>query len=126
MRIGETARRAGVNVQTLRFYERRGVLGRATRLDSGYRDYSQSDVKRIVAVKRAQKLGFTLGEIQELMKLENPDLHIEHVRKVAHAKIREIDEKMKALKQIRRSLARMLKDAATREATCPVLEEDQS
>jgi DNA-binding transcriptional MerR regulator len=77
-------------------------------------------------VKRAQKLGFTLGEIQELMKLENPDLHIEHVRKVAHAKIREIDEKMKALKQIRRSLARMLKDAATREATCPVLEEDQS
>jgi DNA-binding transcriptional MerR regulator len=125
MRIGETARMAGVNVQTIRFYERRGVLGKAPRLDSGYRDYSQSDVRRIVAVKRAQKLGFTLGEIQELMRLEQPGLHIEHVRKVAHSKILEIDEKIKALKQIRRSLEEMLVQAATQETSCPVLDEEQ-
>jgi DNA-binding transcriptional MerR regulator len=125
MRIGETALRAGVNVQTIRFYERRGVLGRPRRLASGYRDYAPEDVRRIMGVKRAQKLGFTLAEIQELMRLEQPGQHLEHVRVVAHDKIRDIDEKIRSLKAIRKSLERLLREADKGTAHCPVLEESR-
>ncbi len=125
MRIGETALRAGVNVQTIRFYERRGLLAKPRRLASGYRDYSPEDVRRIVAVRRAQKLGFTLSEIQELMRLEQPGQHIEQVRAVADAKIRDIDEKLRALKSLRKSLQAMMRNAAATNPQCPVLEEDQ-
>ena len=133
MRIGEAARQAGVNVQTIRFYERRGVLGRPRRLASGYRDYAPEDVRRIMGVKRAQKLGFTLAEIQELMRLEQPGQHLEHVQAVAHAKIQDVDEKIRSLKAIRKSLEHLLRDAArerllqrTKKGSkhCPVLEEN--
>jgi DNA-binding transcriptional MerR regulator len=125
VKIGETAQRAGVNVQTIRFYERRGVLGRPRRLSSGYRDYLPEDVRRLIGVKRAQKLGFTLAEIQELMRLEEPGLHVEHVRSVAQAKVRDIDEKIKSLKAIRKSLVRLLREAGKARPSCPVLEEDK-
>jgi len=124
MRIGEAARRAEVNVQTIRFYERRGVLGLPRRLASGYRDYAPEDVRRIIGVKRAQKLGFTLAEIQELMRLEQPGLHVEHVHAVAHGKIRDIDEKVRALKGIRKSLERLLREAEKGSKRCPVLEDN--
>jgi DNA-binding transcriptional MerR regulator len=125
MRIGETAQRAGVNVQTIRFYERRGLLAKPRRLASGYRDYASEDVRRIVAVKRAQKLGFTLSEIQELMRLEQPGQHIEQVRSVAVVKIRDIDEKVRSLKSLRKSLEALLRNAANTNPQCPVLEEDK-
>jgi len=133
MRIGEAAREAGVNIQTIRFYERRGVLGRPRRLASGYRDYALEDVRRLIGVKRAQKLGFTLAEIQELMRLEQPGQHLEHVQAVAQVKIRDVDEKIRSLKAIRKSLERLLRDAArerllqkTKKGSkhCPVLEEN--
>ena len=123
MRIGETALHAGVNVQTIRFYERRGVLGRPRRLASGYRDYAPEDVRRIMGVKRAQKLGFTLAEMQELMRLEQPGQHLEHVRAVAHGKIHDIEEKIRSLKAIRKSLERLLREAEKGSTRCPVLEE---
>jgi len=133
MRIGEAARRAGVNVQTIRFYERRGVLGRSQRLASGYRDYAPEDVRRLIGVKRAQKLGFTLAEIQELMRLEQPGQHLAHVQAVARVKIRDVDEKIRSLKAIRKSLERLLREAEkerllrkTKKGSkrCPVLEEN--
>lgn len=123
MRIGQTALRAGVNIQTIRFYERRGLLAEPRRLASGYRDYAPEDVRRILGVKRAQKLGFTLAEIQELMRLEEPGQHIEHVHAVAHGKIRDIDEKIRALKAMRKSLEGLLRQAG-KGKRCPVLEED--
>jgi MerR family transcriptional regulator, copper efflux regulator len=125
MRIGEAARRAGVNVQTIRFYERRGLLSPARRLASGYRDYPPGEVRRVVAVKRAQKLGFTLSEIHELMRLETPGLHVEQVRAVAQAKIRDIDARIRSLKSIRKSLEGMLRESAKAGPNCPVLEEDR-
>ena len=66
MTIGQAAARAGVNVQTLRYYERRGLLPRASRRQSGYRDVTDDSVRIVRFVKRAQDLGFTLDEVQEL------------------------------------------------------------
>lgn len=124
MRIGEVAQNAGVNTQTVRYYERRGLLSKPRRKPSGYRDYPAEAVQRVLGIKRAQKLGFTLSEIRELMQLEEPSLHIEHARVVAHTKIRDIDEKIRALKGIRRSLGRLLREARRGVAQCPVLKSD--
>ena len=67
MWIGETAREAGVNAQTLRYYERRGLLPRPNRRGSGYREYSADAVQVVRFIKRAQELGFSLDEIEELI-----------------------------------------------------------
>ncbi len=67
--IGQVARRAGVGVETVRFYEREGLLEEPPRRTSGYRQYSEQVVKRIHFIKRAQKLGFSLKEITELLML---------------------------------------------------------
>jgi DNA-binding transcriptional MerR regulator len=67
--IGQVARRAGVGVETIRFYEREGLLEEPPRRASGYRQYSEQVVKRIHFIKRAQKLGFPLKEITELLML---------------------------------------------------------
>src|SRR5260370_39379593 len=67
MRTGEVAAEAGVNVQTLRYYERRGILAKPKRAPSGYREYAPDAVRLIRFIKRAQQLGFTLEEIEELL-----------------------------------------------------------
>jgi len=69
IRIGEVAARAGVNVQTLRYYERRGLLKPPARRPSGYREYSPDAVRVVRFIKRAQQLGFTLDETGELLRL---------------------------------------------------------
>src|SRR5215472_4482929 len=69
MHIGELARSAGVNVQTIRFYERRALLPKPMRNPSGYRSYDRSDLERVTFIKRNQELGFTLIEIKQLIQL---------------------------------------------------------
>ena len=69
MRIGEFARSAGVNVQTIRFYEREGLLQKPPRLASGYRVYAQRDVDRVGFIRSCQEIGFTLNDIREVMQL---------------------------------------------------------
>lgn len=71
MRTGELAREAGVNLQTIRFYERQGLLPKPERTDSGYRSYRQNDLERVLFIKRNQQLGFTLAEIKQLMVLHS-------------------------------------------------------
>jgi DNA-binding transcriptional MerR regulator len=69
MRTGELARTAGVNLQTIRFYERQGLLGQPLRTASGYRSYEQRDLERVLFIKRNQEIGFTLAEIKQLIDL---------------------------------------------------------
>ncbi len=69
MRSGQLARRAGVNVETLRYYERRGLLEAPARLPSGYRTYGDDAVRIVRFIKRAQQLGFTLVEVETLLEL---------------------------------------------------------
>src|SRR4029453_16136340 len=71
MRSGAGAEQAGVNVQTLRYYERRGLLPRTPRRDSGYREFPADAVRIVRFIKRAQDLGFTLDEVEELLRLRN-------------------------------------------------------
>jgi MerR family mercuric resistance operon transcriptional regulator len=88
LKTGELAKRAGVNVETLRFYERKGLLPEPQRRASGYRDYPEESVTRIRFIKRAQGLGFSLDEIHELLALRvKPKSPCAEVRDVVEKKI---------------------------------------
>ena len=94
-RVGEIARQAGVNLQTIHYYERQGLLPRPPRTESNYRVYPQDAVRRVQFIKRAQELGFTLKEIKELLSLRAaPRAGCADVRSRAQAKVQNIDEKM--------------------------------
>jgi MerR family copper efflux transcriptional regulator len=91
MQIGEVARRAGVNIQTLRYYERRGILPSPTRRPSGYREYSPDTVAFVRFIKRAQHLGFNLRDVGELLELrQNPSRSRAAVRAVAVRRVADI------------------------------------
>jgi MerR family mercuric resistance operon transcriptional regulator len=124
LRIGEVAGEAGVNVQTLRFYERRGLLKTPSRRPSGYREYTTDSVRRVRFIKRAQQLGFTLNEVQELLRLrDDPSVPCPEVRATAQAKVGEIDEKIRHLRAMKKALETLARSCAdNREHRCPLLE----
>lgn len=108
MRIGELARRAGVNVQTVRYYERRGLLHDPRDRAAGYREYTPATLDRLRFIKRAQELGFTLAEITELLALRlDPHTEAADVKARAQAKIAEIDHKIHDLEHIRDALTHL-------------------
>ena len=93
--IGQVARRAGVGVETVRFYERQGLLEEPPRRTSGYRQYSEQVIKRLHFIKRAQKLGFSLKEITELLLLRvDGQTSCEEVKGRTEAKIAEVEQKL--------------------------------
>jgi Cu(I)-responsive transcriptional regulator len=124
MWIGRTAKAAGVNAQTLRYYERRGLLGRARRGRSGYREYSADAVAIVRFIKRAQELGFSLDEIEELMKLRGVRRSERHrVRTIAQRKIAEIDSKITHLTSMRQALDTLVRSCQRgNDAECPIIE----
>jgi len=102
-KVGELARAADVTVQTVHYYERRGLLQSPERLPSGYRIYDPATVAVLRAIKRAQELGFTLKEIRELIELQarrSP----EDVLELLADKMRDLDERIRDLRLMRRSL----------------------
>jgi Hg(II)-responsive transcriptional regulator len=108
LRIGKLAEAAGVGVETIRFYERRGLLAQPARRQSGYREYATEDVTRIRFIKSAQQLGFTLKEISELIRLEqDANGQCGDVQTRATEKMRGIDEKIAALMSMRSELERL-------------------
>ena len=123
--IGKVAAEAGVNVQTLRYYERRGILEEPQRAPSGYRGYQAETVHVVRFIKRAQELGFTLVEIEELLRLrQDRTATCSEVRQAASAKIEAIDRKIKSLKAMSRAL-RVLVESCRTDRTrreCPILE----
>lgn len=109
MQIGELAERADVNVQTVRYYERRGLLPEPERKPSGYRMYGEEDVVRLRFILRAKALGFTLTEIEELLELRvDPRRTAEDVRRHAEEKIADVEEKIRDLRGIRGALRRLV------------------
>ena len=108
MRIGEVARRAGVNIETLRYYERRGLLAEPARGPNGHRVYDEETVRFVLAVKEAQSLGFTLDEIAEHARLTRRSSAQESIRIRLAQKIDEVDEKLASLHRVRDELARVL------------------
>ncbi len=122
--IGKVAREAGVNVETVRYYERRRLIERPSTRRGAYRVYPSETVGRIRSIKRAQRLGFSLDEIKELLAMRSDArARCADVRVQAERKMAEIDEKVKALRAVRKSLAK-LSDACRRElpvTECPIL-----
>src|ERR671927_1944821 len=105
MRVGEVAERAGVNVETLRYYERRGLLPAPQRTPSGHRRYDEETVRFLRAIKEAQAVGFTLAEITDYLgaarRSESPS---EALRVRMAAKIDQIDARIAVLRRMRDEL----------------------
>lgn len=124
LRTSELARAGGVNLQTLRYYEREGLLPRPPRSASGYRAFPKEAVELIRFIKRAQALGFTLREIKELIELrDHPETACPEVRQQAEAKIAEITQKIRLLQGMKRELTRLSQACAgeARDHACPIL-----
>ena len=123
--IGQLANAAGVGVETVRFYERQGLLPEPPRRRSGYREYPRDAVKRVRFIRRAKSLGFTLREIAELLALRvDPDKTCADVRALARHKIADVDDKMRELERIRAALARHSRQCRGKGPTseCPILD----
>ncbi len=122
---GQLAKEAGVNIETIRYYERRGLLPKVPRRASGYRQYPPDMVRRIRFIKHAQALGFSLKEISELLSLRlDKNTPCYEVKRRAEAKIKDIEEKIENLKRMKKALAR-LTSACSGKGTvldCPILE----
>ncbi|MDZ4863514.1 MAG: MerR family transcriptional regulator [Gemmatimonadota bacterium] len=125
MTIGEVAARAKVNIQTVRYYERRGLLVTPRRSAGGYRQFSDDVVPRIRFIKRAQELGFTLEEIAELLALRvRHGEACDDVRRRALAKITLVEQKSRELENLKRALEGLVQACERRAPTaeCPILE----
>jgi Hg(II)-responsive transcriptional regulator len=124
MRIGEVAAEAGVNIQTLRYYERRGLLPEPERGNSGYRAYDPDTVRLVRLIKRAQELGFTLREIEDVIELRQTPRRGAEVRTVAAAKVDDIDRRIRQLKAMRKALGELVAacDCERGTPTCPIIE----
>jgi MerR family copper efflux transcriptional regulator len=105
--IGALAREAGVNVETIRYYERRGLLAKPARPESGYRQYPQETITRLLFIKRAQALGFSLKEIGELLSLEIVDINCAKVLALTQRKILDIESKICSLTAIKLTLSEL-------------------
>jgi len=120
--IGQLARRAGVAIDTVRYYERNQLLTPAGRLASGYRRYGEGELKRLRFIRRAKALGFTLEEIRELLSLSD-ERNVARVKRAAEAKLADIEQRVAELQRIRRGLRTLVAACPGhgRAEACPIL-----
>jgi len=132
MRTGELAKKAQVNIQTVRFYERRGLLREPARTPAGYRDYGQTDLESVLFIRWCQHLGFTLKEVEQLL-----DLHVavaklsfarssrrprelQSIVRMTEEKLANIQEKIKLLKDMAKQLGSIIENLqAAPQPVCP-------
>jgi MerR family mercuric resistance operon transcriptional regulator len=126
LNIGQIAKQTGVTVETVRFYEKQGLIATPERSESGYRQYPEDTLKRVRFIQRAKEAGFTLKDIGELLALrQEPGTSCSDIKLRATRKIEEVDQKMQELKRIRDALGRMIMKCSGRGSLtdCPILEE---
>ena len=124
LRIGAVAEAAGVGVQTLRYYERRGLLSARRRTTNGYREYDTDAVRRVVFIRRAQALGFTLDEIRALLALRVEEARkCEPVKKSAEKARARVHQQLSELRRLDKALSGLIRACDTRAVTeeCPIL-----
>lgn len=124
LRIGEVAKKSYVGVETVRFYEREGLITLPKRTVSGYRQYPESVIKQIQFIQHAKTLGFSLKEIGELIKLKNTrDARCTSIKETAKAKITNIQEKIDALERMKIALQPLIARCRASDpiSDCPIL-----
>jgi MerR family copper efflux transcriptional regulator len=120
--IGILAKRAGVSIDTVRYYEKSGLLAPESRLASGYRRYSDEQVSRLRFIRRAQELGFTLKDIRELLGISKQK-DVAKVKRAAERKLADVEGRLVALTRMRDGLATLVATCPGhgRAADCPIL-----
>jgi len=121
--IGRFAREAGVGVETVRYYQRRGLLPVPVPGATAYREYDAGQLRRLRFIRRVQAAGFTLEEIRELLRLDR-SRDRQRVRRIAGRKLDELDERARELRRLRRALQEVLHDCEHGDAAapCPIIE----
>ncbi len=123
LKIGEVAKRSDVGIETIRYYERQGLLAEPDRRPSGYRQYDESVVSRLQFIRRAKELGFTLSEIKELLGLWfDVNTKCVHVRQRAERKVNDVEDKIRSLQRMKQSLKKIISQCENRDAVdkCPL------
>jgi Cu(I)-responsive transcriptional regulator len=123
--IGEVARRAGVGVETVRFYERQGLMAEPARKASGYRQYTEEAIERLRSIRRARELGFSLREIAELLALRaDPDATAADIKARTLAKVADVEARIRDLQAIRKVLAGLAASCHGKGpvSDCPILQ----
>lgn len=111
MKIGEVSQKSGISIETLRFYERSGLLENPARSMSGYRLYDEGILERLAFIKKAQTLGFSLDEIRRIINdAQNGTSPCDEVRVIVRRRLAELDEKMREMKLYRKELAQTLEE----------------
>lgn len=124
-KIGEVARRANVNKETVRYYEKRGLIPKPDRRRSGYRIFTKRHINQIKFIKRAQELGFTLNEIKELLELRiDENSTCSEIKQEAQEKYKDVVEKIEDLQRIKATLTDLIDSCAGEgpKGDCPILE----
>lgn len=136
MQIGELARAAGVNIQTIRFYEREKLLPAPPRTVSGYRDYSQRHLDRILFIRRNHEIGFTLAEVRQLLDLHGAleamprplrrkPAEVSEIVALGRERLAQVNEKIGALEAMRQQLEHLIRHLEeSAPTTCPVAAQD--
>ena len=118
-------KQSGVSVETIRFYEKEGLIEKPERKESGYRQFNEEAIKRLAFIRKAKSLGFTLNEIQELLSLKsNGSGDCENVKQLAGEKLIDIEQKINSLKRMKRVLNNLVDQCPGNGAksNCPILE----
>ncbi|MDE1953534.1 MAG: Hg(II)-responsive transcriptional regulator [Betaproteobacteria bacterium] len=121
--IGAVARAAGVHVETIRFYQRKGLLGEPERPQGSFRRYGPDDVARLQFIKSAQRLGFSLDEVAGLLQLDD-GMHCDQARELGERKLQDVRAKLADLKRIESALAQMIRACGSSHGamSCPLIE----
>ena len=122
--IGQLAKETEINIETIRYYERRGLIPEPHRRESGYREFTPRYIERIRFIKRAQTLGFTLREISELLTLADGNPACKDIRKFAEDKVKDIENRIHDLKKIKKVLNNLVKECMNKGklSYCPIVE----
>lgn len=125
MTIGQVATQLGLNVQTIRFYEREGLLPKLERSSSGYRQFNAEVVKRILFIRHAQEVGFSLREISTLLSLRaDPEGSCDTVRQFTSEKIEQLNMRLKNLRKMKKTLQNLAEmcRSGLPVSSCPILD----
>lgn len=120
--IGEAARRSGVHVETIRYYERSGVVPSPARRANGQRDYAEDDIRRLSMIRRCRDMEFTLSDARHLSELTvNAHTNCPEARAIAQTHLETVRAHMSRLRAIEAELAALVEDCVRRVPSCPVL-----